>query len=463
VIDVLLAHGYFLEADPVERHVMRPHPPLGLLYLASHLRAQGIPVGVFDGTFQSRRDFTARLASDRPAIVGLAANLMTKRTVLAMIAEARAAGAWVVVGGPDPPAYAEQYLGAGAHVVVIGEGENTLRELVPVLTAGGRADDLGAIPGLAFLDGRRVVRTPPRELLSDLDGQPWPDREAVDLSQYLSAWRARHGQGALSLITARGCPYSCTWCSRSVFGVSHRRRAPEAVADEVAHLVDRYAPDRLWYADDVFTIHRSWLLRYAGEMDRRRLRLPFECISRAERIDEDVARALVSLGCDRLWIGSESGSQQVLDAMERRVTVERVQEATAVLQRHGISVGMFIMLGYDGETVDDLRATIRHLKRARPDVFLTTVAYPIKGTPFYERVASRVRSPGAWDTTTDRDLRIAGRPRRRYYDFARRWIVGEVDRAAHWQAGRYLQAVRSAASATTGRLGMAMTAAMVER
>jgi radical SAM superfamily enzyme YgiQ (UPF0313 family) len=285
---------------------------------------------------------------------------------------------------------------------------------------------------------------------------------AIDLAPYLSAWRSRHGQAALSLITARGCPYSCTWCSRSVFGISHRRRTPEGVADEVAHLVDRYRPDRLWYADDVFTIHKGWLLRYARDMESRHLRLPFECISRAERIDDDVVQALVSLGCDRLWIGSESGSQRVLDAMERRVTVERVQEATAALQRHGISVGMFIMLGYDGETVDDLRATIRHLKRARPDVFMTTVAYPIKGTPFYDRVAPRVRAPGGWATHTDRDLRVAGRPRRRYYDFARRWIVGEVDRAAHWQAGRYMKAARAAASATAGRLGMAMTAEMVE-
>jgi radical SAM superfamily enzyme YgiQ (UPF0313 family) len=388
---------------------------------------------------------------------------MTKRAVLEMMGEARAAGARVVVGGPDPPAYAEQYLAAGAHVVVIGEGEETLHALVPALARGCRAEDLAAIPGLAFLDGPRVVRTAPRELLKDLDSLPWPDREAIDVSRYLLAWRERHGEAALSLITARGCPYSCTWCSRSVFGASHRRRTPEAVADEVAHLVDRYRPDRLWYADDVFTIHKSWLLRYAREMDQRRLTLPFECISRAERIDDDVAGALVSLGCDRLWIGSESGSQRVLDAMERRVTVERVQEATALLQRHGISVGMFIMLGYDGETAGDLRATIRHLKRARPDVFLTTVAYPIKGTPFYDRVAARVRAPGGWSTHTDRELRISGRPRRRYYDFARRWIVGEVDRAAHWRAGRYLKAAKSAASAATGRLGMAMTAAMVER
>jgi radical SAM superfamily enzyme YgiQ (UPF0313 family) len=196
VTDVLLAHGYFLEADAVEQQVMRPHPPLGLLYLASHLRACGVPVGVFDSTFRSRADFTRRLASDRPRVVGLAANLMTKRAVLDMMREARAAGAWVVVGGPDPPAHADQYLRAGAHVVVIGEGEETLRELVPVLHAGGRAGDLAGVPGLAFLDGDGVVRTTARDLLRDLDRQPWPDRGR-------SIWRRTCRRGAAGTVRRR--------------------------------------------------------------------------------------------------------------------------------------------------------------------------------------------------------------------------------------------------------------------
>ena len=307
-MDILLAHAYFICDDADERRIMRPHPPLGLLYLSAYLRRQGASVEIFDSTFRSPRDFDAVLERERPPVVGIGVNLMTKRHALRMIAQCKRAGSRVVIGGPDPPHHAEAYLEAGADVVVIGEGEVTLSTLLPRLAGGGTAD-LHAVNGIAFRDENGgVVRTPPAALIADLDALPLPDRAAIDVPRYLEAWRTRHGFGAVSLITARGCPYTCTWCSRSVFGQSHRRRSPANVADEVEDIVARYRPERLWYADDVFAIHRQWTLDYAAELERRRLRLPFECISRAERIDDSVADALVSLGCTRVWIGSESGS-----------------------------------------------------------------------------------------------------------------------------------------------------------
>jgi radical SAM superfamily enzyme YgiQ (UPF0313 family) len=230
------------------------------------------------------------------------------------------------------------------------------------------------------------------------------------------------------------------------------------VADEVEAIVDRYRPERLWYADDVFAIHRTWTVAYARELEQRRLHLPFECISRAERIDDEVAAALASLGCFRVWIGSESGSQRILDAMKRKVSVEQVREAAQRLRRHGIEVGMFIMLGFDGEDQSDLQATVDHLKRTSPDIFLTTVSYPIKGTPYYDRVADRLVKPAEWANGTDRDLIVRGRPVRTYYDFARRWMTAEVAKDQHWRKGRYARAARSASSALVGRLGMAVTA-----
>lgn len=456
-MDVLLAHAYYLAEDAEERRIMRPHPPLGLLYVSAYLKRAGADVGVFDATFQTPSDFERVVAAARPPVVGIAVNLMTKRHALRMIATARQAGARVVVGGPDPPYHAEHYLAAGADVVVVGEGEATMQALLPVLQRGGRAADLAAIDGVVFRDaGGAVVRTPPRALLPDLDALPLPDRAAVDLPRYLGAWRRAHGHAAVSLVTARGCPYTCTWCSRSVFGVSHRRRSPAAVADEVQAIVDAYRPERLWYADDVFAIHRTWTLDYADELERRGLHLPFECISRAERIDDAVADALVRLGCTRVWIGSESGSQDVLDRMQRKVTVERVREAAARLQRRGIEVGMFIMLGFDGERQRDLDATVDHLKQTRPDIFLTTVSYPIKGTPYHAQVAGRIAEPGPWAAHSDRDLIVRGRPKRPYFQFARRWVSAEVARDRHWRAGRYGAAARAASSALVGRAGMAV-------
>jgi len=453
-MDLLLTHGYFLAEDADEQRIMRPHPPLGLLYLSSYLKARGADVAVFDSTFRRFADFEEYLARHRPPVVGIAVNLMTKHHALRMMAAAKRVGARVVLGGPEPPHYAAEYLQAGADVVVIGEGEQTLEELLPVLLrhSSDRALEgaLEAVAGVACAGGR----TPARAQLPALDALPFPDRGTIDLDRYLSAWRARHGFAPVSLITARGCPYTCTWCSRSVFGTSHRRRSPQNVADEVQAVVDRYRPDRLWYADDVFAIHRSWTIEYAAELHTRKLRLPFECISRAERIDDAVADALVELGCWRVWIGAESGSQQILDAMQRKVSVERVHAASTLLRRRGIQVGMFIMLGYDGERDDDLRATVAHLKRTAPDVFLTTVSYPIKGTPYYDAVQAKIVADRPWTERTDRDLSIAGRPDRRYYDFARRWITGEVARHEHWRQGRYARAVRAASSAAVGRVGM---------
>jgi anaerobic magnesium-protoporphyrin IX monomethyl ester cyclase len=455
-LDLLLAHGYFLADDPQERSVQKPYPPLGLLYLKSHLTARGFSVSVFDSTFRSFDEFRALLQRERPPVVGLYVNLMTKTTVLRMAAECRRQGALVVMGGPEPAPSAERYLEHGADVVVVGEGEITLEELLPALVKAPGRRDWSKIAGLVYRDETgALVRTSPRALIRDLDAQPWPDRDAIDIGLYLDAWRNRHGRGSVSLITARGCPYTCRWCSRSVFGETHRRRSVASVADEVEGIVERYNPEMVWFADDVFTIHRGWTLAFATEMRRRGLRIPFECISRAERIDEDVAEALQSLGCFRLWIGSESGSQRILDAMDRRVKVEEVQRATRLLQANGIEVGMFLMLGYPGEQQADIVATVDHLKRARPDVFLTTVAYPITGTPFHAEVADRVITPGPWEATTDRDTLLAGREGRKYFQFARRFIDAEVARDRHWRAGRWWKAARAAASAGVGRVGMA--------
>jgi radical SAM superfamily enzyme YgiQ (UPF0313 family) len=455
--DLLLAHGYFLGDDAQEQRIMRPYPPLGLLYISAHLKRRGLSVSVFDSTFRSFGEFVDALRRDRPRAAGLYCNLMTKRTVLRMIGACRAAGVPVILGGPEPPYYAERYLDAGADVVVVGEGELTLEELLPALQRPAAERDLSGVAGIVYRepDGR-VVRTPPRALIRDLDAQPWPDRDAIDLAPYLEAWRTRHGRGSLSLLTARGCPFTCKWCSRSVFGETHRRRSASAVADEAQMLVERWRPDMLWYVDDVFTIHRGFVLAYADEMARRGLRVPFECISRADRIDADVADALQRLGCFRVWVGSESGSQRVLDAMDRRVTVEQVASATRLLQQRGIEVGMFIMLGYPGEADADLRATVDHLKRTAPDVFLTTLAYPIRGTPYHDQVAGALREPGPWSEWSDRDLLPRGRPTRLYYRFARQWMEGEVARHRHWTARRYLRAAGAATRASAGRIGMTL-------
>ena len=453
---LLLSHGYCLAADEHERTIMKPFPPLGLLYLSSHLKARGFAVVVHDTTFSSADEVVDRVAVERPAVVGLYCNLMTKATILDLIPRCKELGVWVVLGGPEPAPNAAEYLAHGADVVVAGEGEATLEELLEQLPARGR-DGLAKIAGIAFRDSAgAVVRTPPRALLQPLSAQPWPDRAAIDLDAYLSTWQRHHGQRTASLITSRGCPYTCTWCSHGVFGSSHRRRDPDEVAAEVAFLAERYGATRLWYADDVFTLNRPWTVRLAAALAERGLHLPFECISRADRLDEAVVDALAAMGCSRLWIGAESGSQRLLDRMGRRTSVADVRAKTALLKSRGIEVGMFIMLGYDGEDEDDLAATVDHLVAAAPDLFLTTVAYPIRGTGYWDAVAARIVSERPWAGRSDRDLAVAGRPSRRYYRHATRWLTNRARLGQALAAGRLhpLHLARWAAAAAAGRIGM---------
>jgi len=462
-MDILLTHGYFIAEDEHEKQIMKPYPPLGILSLAAYLKARGYDVTVYDTTFSTKPEFYAFLQAGRPRLVGIYTNMITKFNVLDMIRACKEIGAQVVLGGPEPPYYAKEYLESGADVIVVGEGELTRDELIPAL-AKGNAHDLRHIAGIHYRDEKgALVQTMPRPYIKDLDTLPYPDRGAIDPQKYVDTCRQHHGRGSLSLISVRGCPFHCTWCSHSVYGESYRRRSPEKFALETKQIIETYQPDQLWYADDVFTIHHGWLYKYAAELKRLGVKLPFECISRADRMDEQVFDTLAEMGCYRLWIGSESGSQKILDAMRRDVQVERVQWATHELQKRGIEVGMFIMLGFDGEDESDIRATVEHLKISNPDIFLTTVAYPIKGTGYYKQVQGKILARADWEHRTDRNLTVAGRHSKRYYDYAQQWLWGEfIFNKLRKNGNHPIRLAKAAANIGIGKVGMALTANQVE-
>src|SRR5262245_17510716 len=407
--DLLLTHGYFLAEDEKERQIMKPYPPLGLLYLSAFLKTRGYVIDIFDSTFGERSRLVERFASGT-GTVGIYTTLMTRRSVLEIVRAAKRHGWRVILGGPESANYTAEYLESGADAIVIGEGELTLSELLPALARSG-AHRLHDVAGIAFLDERgELVHTRERAKIKDLDTLPLPDREAIDHQLYLDAWKTHHGASSINLITARGCPYRCNWCSHAVYGYTHRRRSPAAVADEMQAIVARYDPDQVWYADDVFTISHPWLAEYAAELERRAIHKPFETITRADRLQsEQSVELLRKLGCYRIWIGSESGSQRILDGMERGVTVEQVQRSTKLAQAHGIQVGMFLMWGYEGEELEDIAATVEHVKRSNPDVFLTTVSYPIKGTGYFAKVHDKIALPVAWAEGSERDFVVEGR------------------------------------------------------
>jgi len=425
--DILLTHGYFLFEDEKEAKIMKPYPTLGLLYISAYLRRAGFAVEVFDSTFSSRTALFEKLQEGPKSVLGIYTNLTTRSAVLKIIARARSHGWVVVLGGPEAANYPQEYIERGAHVVVTGEGEETLAEILPEIARKG-PHRLHGVRGATFQEeSGAVIVNPARPQIESLDLLPWPDRGQIDQARYVDVWRTHHGRGSVNLITARGCPYKCNWCSHAVFGFSHRRRSYVDCADELEHILASYHPDQVWYADDVFTIHHGWLRNYAAELKRRRLLAPFETISRADRMmNEDVIRTLAEMGCYRIWIGSESGSQRILDAMQRGVKVEQVEWTSKMAKRFGIEVGMFLMWGYDGETVEDMQATIDLVKKCDPEQFLTTVSYPIMNTGYFHRIADRVVLNKSWDNSTDRDYAIRNRHSRNYYHHADSWLRKEV-------------------------------------
>jgi len=180
---------------------------------------------------------------------------------------------------------------------------------------------LEQVRGILFRKDGRAVRTPGRPSISNLDSLPWPDRDVLDMDEYFTAWKSHHGESSVSLITARGCPFHCAWCSSEVFGHTHRQRSPKDVVDEMLMLKSRYNPDIMWISDDVLTINKKWTLEFVKEVKSRGAQHPYECLSRVDLVDREILQGLRETGCFRIWYGAESGSQKVLDSM-RKVPAE---------------------------------------------------------------------------------------------------------------------------------------------
>ena len=428
-MNTLLTHGYFLEEDDKERKIMRPYPPLGLLYVSAFLDQGGVENEVFDTTFSSRAELFDRLLEVQPKYLGIYVNLMTKPNVINLIQSIRQSKelkhAVIFLGGPEVHNSHSKFLEHGADYVVMGEGEETSLELIQSLE--NQSEDLEDIPGLAFKRNGEVICTPERNRIKEIDQLPWPSRNKINIQRYLDAWSHHHGMNALSVSTMRGCPYTCKWCSRAVYGLSYRRRSPGNVVREIRSIQEEYKPDSLWFVDDVFTVSHKWLAKFKEELDSAGVKIPYECITRADRLNPEAIALLKETGCFRVWIGAESGSQRVIDLMDRRVEVSQVREMIQMAKSQGIETGTFIMLGYPGETEEDIIQTIDHLKRSDPDHFTITLAYPIRGTELFEEVTPLISNNLDWATTTDRQIDFKRTYGRRYYDYALRHVINEVN------------------------------------
>ncbi len=427
-MNILLTHAYYINEDPKELAIMKPYVPLGILYIAAFLEEHGFNNSVFDATFSDFDSHKSYLLTNKPDVVAIYTNLMTKINVLRLIRFIKSENSLqhtkVILGGPEVKHHAENFLIHGADFVVLGEGEETMLELVTTLQSGG--SDFNTINGIAFRESDKTIFTTGRNNIRDINLLPFPARKKVNLQLYFDAWKNRHGESAVSVSTMRGCPYTCKWCSRAVYGQSYRRRSPELVAKELEWLKNNYEFDTIWFVDDVFTISHKWLNEFNDALKKLNVKVKYECITRADRMNEEVLQLLKDSGCYRVWIGAESGSQKIIDAMDRRVDVEQVREMIRKSKDYGIQSGTFIMIGYPGETEEDLVETLHHLKSSNPDYYTITIAYPIKGTPLYIEMEPNFTVKPEWDEGTDRQIDFKRNYARKYYDFAIKWIYNEV-------------------------------------
>lgn len=429
-MSVLLTHGYFLHEDPREKKIMKPYPPLGILYISAYLQKAKIEHDVFDSTFSSFEALCQQIQQKKYKQICIYANLMTKLNVLKLIRFIRSKDdlkdTTIILGGPDVRYNTEEYIDHGADMIVLGEGEETLKDLINTLNTPFNPF-LDKVAGIAFKNYfGKVMYTEEREKLKDIDQLPFPNRDRIDIKKYLSVWKEKHGVSAMSVSTQRGCPYTCKWCSTAVYGQSYRRRSVQSVCDELQEIQKKYNPDTIWFVDDVFTVSHKWLGEFAFEIQKRNLNIKYECITRADRMSDAVIDDLKRSGCYRVWIGAESGSQEVIDNMDRRVDVKIVQEMLVKARNAGIETGTFIMLGYPGETQEDIVKTIDHLVASNPTHFTITIAYPIKGTGLYDQVKNSFTKELNWEHSTDRDIDFERTYPRDYYTHAVQFVNNEV-------------------------------------
>lgn len=408
--DVLLGQAYYLRFDPKLLQAQRPYAPLGTLYAAAYLRQRGHTPALFDAMLaESTSEWKRALERTRPQIAAIYEDsfnylskmclLRMREAALVMIDHARDAHLPVVVSGSDATDHPELYLQRGAAAVILGEGELTLADLVDRIST---RSSIAGVQGVAYLDAEGSLRrTGARPFIKSLDELPFPAWDLVDTPRYRQIWTRRHGYYSMNLATTRGCPFHCNWCAKPIYGQRYATRSAKRVVEEIAWLKQHFAPDHLWVVDDVFGLKPGWVEEFATLVHEQRVLTPFRCLMRADQVTPAVARALASAGCRMVWMGAESGSQKVLDAMEKGLRVEDIKSANRVLKANGIDVGVFLQFGYPGETWSDIEATLQLAREIEPADIGVSVSYPLPGTRFHDRVRTELGAKQNWVDSND--------------------------------------------------------------
>lgn len=428
---VLLANMYFYRLDPKQWRDARPYPPLATIQAAANLR-NNHDVRFFDACLRNSPDeLIAEVEAFKPDVLVLCDdgfNYLTKMCLTVMreacfrmMAIGKDRGCKVVVNSSDSTDRHSEYLGRGADAVIMGEGDASLKELLEAWSVPDAGIEL--IAGLAYVECGSVVRTAARPVLRDLDALPMPAWDLVDTAPYNRIWQRSQGFFSLNVATTRGCPFKCNWCAKPIYGNRYNSRSPAHVADEIAWLSTHHHPDHLWFCDDIFGLKPGWVQAFGRELAQRGIRIPFKIQSRADLLlESDTIEALARAGLQEVWLGAESGSQKILDAMDKGTTVQQIAKATRLLREMGIRVGFFLQFGYLGETDEDIDATLHMLEELQPDDIGISVSYPLPGTKFHDVVKDQLGEKANWSDSDELALMFRNTHRPAFYKRLHRYV-----------------------------------------
>jgi anaerobic magnesium-protoporphyrin IX monomethyl ester cyclase len=428
---VLLTHSYFYKLDPKQWRAKQPYPPLGTLQAAAVLREAGFGIYFFDSNLKNDpSEITPEIRRVKPKYVVIyddGFNYLTKMCLTIMreaaftiAKEGKKAGSIVIINSSDSTDQYEKYLSMGVDYVVRGEGEETLKELVTKLEGNENVENVG---GVAFRKNGNTITNLSRPVLRNLDTLPLPAWDLADLEEYRDIWKKHHGYFSLNLATTRGCPYKCNWCAKPIYGNRYNVRSPEHVVHEIEFLLAHYAPDHFWMCDDIFGLKPGWVQTFQRLVNERNLRFKYKIQSRVDLLlQENTIEALKHSGAETVWVGAESGSQKVLDSMDKGTTVEQIYHATKLLKQHKIRTAFFLQFGYLGETQEDIQATLSMVLNLMPDEIGISVSYPLPGTKFYDNVKDMLKEKQNWSDSDDLAMMFKSTYSPAYYKILHRYI-----------------------------------------
>jgi radical SAM superfamily enzyme YgiQ (UPF0313 family) len=441
MLSILVCHSYFLRFDPKQVERAKPYPPLATLQVCATLRQAGHQVTLFDAMLAgSIEEYDRQLAAVKPQVVLFyedTFNFLSKmclgkmrQAACEMIGTAHRAGVRVIACGPDVTDAPEPYLRAGADVALIGEGLTTLLELIPRVNSDTHAPSGELVRGLTgtvtLVKDALVKINGARVLANDAKAGEFAAWDLLDVERYRSAWTRAHGYFSLNMAASRGCSFRCSWCAKPIWGNQYLQRSATSVAEEMLYLKRTFNPDHIWFADDIFGFRVDWVNEFASVLAAAGGGIPFTIQTRADLLSERMVAALAAAGCKEAWIGAESGSQRVLDAMNKGTTVTEILTGRERLKAAGVRVGFFIQLGYLDEQLSDILATRALLELARPDDVGVSVSYPLPGTRFYELVKEQLKGKTHWQDSDDLSMMFQGTYTSEFYRAIRNLIHEQV-------------------------------------